>query len=104
MPFKPICNDAREELPNPEELISFASLCVPINSQFEQATQLSKRFRLRQNRVLYIDDDIIVVNKPTGIQTAPGFNSNDSLATVIQNKVHSASILIMFHSLTFFFS
>ena len=92
MPFKPICNDARKELLNPEELISFASLCVPKNSNFEQATQLNKRFRLKQNRILYVDDDIIVVNKPTGIQTAPGFNSNYSLASVVQNKVHSASI------------
>lgn len=34
-------------------------------------------------KLLYLDDDIIVVDKPPNIQTAPGFVSKDSLATKI---------------------
>jgi 23S rRNA-/tRNA-specific pseudouridylate synthase len=34
-------------------------------------------------RVIYFDDDIIVVDKPSFAQTAPGFIEKDSLATII---------------------
>jgi hypothetical protein len=44
---------------------------VPINSG------------LGQEKLLYVDNDIIVVDKPSNAQTAPGFLDKDSLATRI---------------------
>eukprot|EP01038_Epipyxis_sp_PR26KG_P005694 gene5694-7860_t len=38
-----------------------------------------------QEKILYVDNDIIVVNKPHNIQTVPGFVSNISLAGHIQD-------------------
>lgn len=36
---------------------------------------------LGQEKVLYVDDDVIVVDKPSRAQSAPGFLCQDSLAT-----------------------
>ena len=87
IPFKSTNGEIRDVLKT-EKPVSFASLYVPQNSQLEQTTDLNKIFRLKEDRILHVDNDIIVVNKPAGIQTAPGLNSNNSLATVVQRKVH----------------
>jgi len=38
---------------------------------------------LYPEKYIYVDDDIIVVDKPANIQTAPGFVSKESLASVV---------------------
>lgn len=50
-------------------------------------TEISMNYNsgLGKERLLYVDDDIIVVDKPTACSTAPGFRESDSLATRISS-------------------
>ena len=115
IPFKSENNEGTEKIiTDSKHIVSFARLHVPQNSQLEQTNLFNKRFRLKEDRILYVDDSIIVVNKPAGIQTAPGFNSNYSLATIVHEKVcrvwefstglcSSPTSIISFHILYFSF-
>ena len=43
---------------------------------------------LGKESLLHVDDDIIIVNKPTACSTAPGLRDTDSLATRIASTFH----------------
>lgn len=45
---------------------------------------LNKKTILRKENILYFDEDIVVVNKPSNIQTVPGYQDKYSLASIIQ--------------------
>lgn len=49
----------------------------------EDSFEESFNHGLYAEKYIYVDDDIIVVDKPANIQTAPGFISKECLATVV---------------------
>ena len=68
-----------------DEILKPSLSCVALNSGLEDASKLNRKYKLRSDRILYVDEDLVVVNKPFNIQTVPGFQSNYSLALIIQD-------------------
>jgi tRNA pseudouridine32 synthase / 23S rRNA pseudouridine746 synthase len=56
---------------------------IDINEVIDKEISVNYNSGLGKERLLYVDDDIIVVDKPTACSTAPGFREFDSLATRI---------------------
>lgn len=44
--------------------------------------------KIDSGKLLYLDDDIIVVEKQTNVQSAPGFREKESLATILSDIFH----------------
>ena len=53
-------------------------------------SEISRNYNsgLGKERLIYADDDIIVVDKPTSCSTAPGYRETDSLASRIAEVFH----------------
>lgn len=62
------------------------------NAPFEGQISLEQNSGVGKEEYLYIDDDIIVVNKPANIQTAPGYVDPVSLATIIRDRFNISRI------------
>lgn len=61
--------------------------CIHLNSELEKIKSpriMSPTARLKSDRILYFDDDVVFVNKPSNLQTVPGHLEDHSLATIIQ--------------------
>ena len=71
---------ARFRLNHPSSQIPFSSSFIDAHDELGDA---NLNGGLGKENLLYVDDDIIVVDKPTLSQTAPGFRVKDSLATRI---------------------
>jgi tRNA pseudouridine32 synthase / 23S rRNA pseudouridine746 synthase len=56
---------------------------IDINEVIDKEISVDYNSGLGQERLLYVDDEIIVVEKPTACSTAPGFREFDSLASRI---------------------
>lgn len=68
--------------------LSFIDSNEIINSELSQGYNSG----LGNENIIYVDDDIIVVNKPPHCSTAPGFRETDSLATRIGHAFHLSRI------------
>ena len=64
------------------EKVSYS--CVELNSIFEKTDEINQNKKLEKDRILYYDEDLIFVNKPSNLQTVPGFQDKHSLATMVQ--------------------
>jgi 23S rRNA-/tRNA-specific pseudouridylate synthase len=64
------------------------------NRQMRKQQHLKKvgtSIKIKDLRVVFVDDHIIVVNKPTGVLTVPGVNSNPNLLTLVHER-YGASV------------
>ena len=77
--------------------------CGPLLSWMMQGLEvepnpLDSEFCFDEPKVLYCDDDIIVVNKPSGMLSVPGRSNRDSLVDILEcgyGEVHSCHRLDM---------
>ena len=60
------------------------------NSNFEKQNLITQT--ITNENILYVDDDIICVNKPFNLQTVPGYLDSFSLATILQIKYNINNI------------
>ena len=58
---------------------------IDLNEIIDKEISVNYNSGLGKERLLYVDDDIIVVDKPTACSTAPGFREYDSLASRISS-------------------
>jgi 23S rRNA-/tRNA-specific pseudouridylate synthase len=70
------------------KVLSFSSLID--NSKYEKKEYINAG--LGHERILYEDQDIVIANKPTYLQTVPGYDESTSLATSIQTRCNIAAI------------
>lgn len=63
------------------------------NAKFEDKSSLNTG--VGKEKVLYHDEDIIIVDKPPFIQTVPGYDERLSLATIIKDKFNIGSVEYM---------
>ena len=66
--------------PGPVPRLKMSYIDLHVNKQYDKQINSG----LGSETLIYLDSDLIVVNKPSFAQTAPGFRENDSLASRIQ--------------------
>lgn len=57
----------------------------------QAAQKAGTRATLDQLKVIYVDDDLVVVNKPSGMLCVPGLNDNPSLLSLVHEKFGNAA-------------
>ena len=66
------------------------ALDIMVMEQGEPALKDMLSIHPDKDHILYYDDDLIFVNKPSNIQTVPGFHdSTYSLANIIQKQLNT---------------
>ena len=65
---------------------------IDANAEFEREFPMKANSGLGLEEYIYVDDSIIVVNKPANLQTAPGYVDPISLATTIRDKYNISRI------------
>lgn len=65
---------------------------IDLNEIIDEEISVNYNSGLGKERLLYVDDDIIVVDKPTACSTAPGFREFDSLASRISSVFKIARV------------